>query len=77
VGVEKRTKAVISVNFSPSANEDSITYERSSSLKRPEKSFSTATPDYNNAFQLPPPSPVEVVNIGQTDVQLRAYSAYS
>jgi hypothetical protein len=23
---------------------------------------------YNNAFQLPPPSPVDVVNIGQTAV---------
>jgi hypothetical protein len=43
VAVEKRTKPVISANFRPAANEHSITYERLSLVKFPEKSFSTAT----------------------------------
>jgi hypothetical protein len=32
---------------------------------------------HNNAFQLPRPSAVDVVNVGQTAVYLRAYSLYS
>jgi hypothetical protein len=52
-GVEKGTKEVISRIPASTANEHSITYEPTSLLKSPEKSFSTATGDctyYLDAF---------------------------
>jgi hypothetical protein len=44
VAVEKGTKPVISAISALAANEHSITYERISLVKFPEKSFSTPTP---------------------------------
>jgi hypothetical protein len=48
VGVEKGTKAVISVNFGACGRRtfNNLTYERISLLKFPRKSFSTPTPHY-------------------------------
>jgi hypothetical protein len=50
VAVEKGTKAVISVNFSVDGRRtfNNLTYERISLLRFPKKSFSTATPGFNN-----------------------------
>jgi hypothetical protein len=52
VAVEKGTKEVISANSSVYGNEHSITYERISLLKFPEKSFSTPTPDFDSKVGL-------------------------
>jgi hypothetical protein len=47
VAVEKGTKALISRVSASTTKEQSITYERISLLKLPEKSFSTGTPDFD------------------------------